>query len=279
MTIKEAVQTGNKLLIDSSPTAELDSEVLLSAILHKNREFMLTHPETVLSDWEQKQFQSFLKRRAKHEPISYLIGYKEFYGLRFQVSDDALIPRPATEGLVAAVLSDTNPEKEYRILDVGTGSGCIAITLAKHFPATKIIASDIDEKALACARQNAESLKTEKQIDFIQSDLMEKITGSFDIICANLPYLSIEQWQNTSPTVKKFEPKKALLGGQHGFELNAEFLRQLPAHLNPGGKIYLEIDPASKEILTHQVSFIYPGAKTEIKKDLAGIDRVLVIKG
>ena len=168
-----------------------------------------------------------------------------------------MIPRPATEGLVAAVLSDTNPEKEYRILDVGTGSGCIAITLAKHFPATKIIASDIDEKALACARQNAESLKTEKQIDFIQSDLMEKITGSFDIICANLPYLSIQQWQNTSPTVKKFEPKKALLEIDDFTVSGSSTIKEKV--INDSRKAY--------------------GTKTEIKKDLAGIDRVLVIKG
>ena len=212
----------------------LDAELILAYVLRVPRTFLHAHPDYEINEEEQKQADAFLERRAKHEPFAYITGRKEFYGRNFKVTRDTLIPRPETEALIDII----KPLKPHKILDVGTGSGCIATTLALELPDSEVEAVDISENALIVARLNAQHLGV-NTIDFHQSDLLQN-TGKYDLIVANLPYVDRE-WDWLSPELT-FEPETALYAENHGLALIKALIRQVANHLEPDGHLVLEAD-------------------------------------
>ena len=214
--------------------SRLDAELILANSLGKDRVFLHAHPDYELSETEEKQADSDLERRAKHEPLAYILGYKEFYGRNFIVSPDVLIPRPETE----AIINLAKEQKPAKILDVGTGSGCIAITLKLELPVSNVSAVDISPKALQIARQNAAKLGAE--IAFSESDLLEKVQGEYDLIVANLPYVD-KNWDWLSPELA-YEPDLALYAEDSGLYDIKRLVRQAEAHLTKQGVLMLESD-------------------------------------
>lgn len=221
-----------------------------------------------------------MKTVAPFTPVQYIIGHTEFYGLDIMVNEDVLIPRPETELLVetAAELSGVRGQRSEvrRILDLCTGSGCIAIALTKKLSDCKIVASDISEKALALAVENAKRHQAE-QIEFIQSDLFSDIKGLFDIVVSNPPYIAGPEFAQLQEEVLK-EPRLALYGGEDGLDFYRRIFNTAGKFLNTGGYVIVEIGyaqgPAVKDICKNAGGFMV----ADIKKDLGGIDRVVVAK-
>lgn len=252
----------------------LDLDLLLAAAFKKTREFLYIHPEQKISARQFNNFKKLLARRKRGEPLAYLLGHKEFYGLDFKVNKNTLIPRPETEIMVAEILKNKNIKT---IADIGTGSGCIAIALAKNNPNLKVYATDISAQALPVAKTNAK--KHRVKIIFKKGNLLDPIKNiKLDAVAANLPY-GWKSWKNnTSAETKglKFEPSIALFTDKNGLQLYEELLKQLR-----GGHykiIFLEIDPRQTKLITPLIKKYLPTAKVEIKKDLGCRDRLVIIK-
>lgn len=248
--IQQALKYGSINLKNKSDSSALDAEILLSFTLKKDRAFLFTYPEKELTKQQWQKYKKLIAQRKKHKPIAYITHHKEFYGLDFYVDKRVLIPRPETENLIEEVINfikhqpqTTNHQLQTTILDVGTGSGCIAIALAKNLPKAKIYAIDISKKAIAVAKINAKKHKVLSQIKFIKSNLLNRLpkTIKFNVIVVNLPYLSKKEWQNTVLDIKKYEPKLALVGGENGNEIYKKFFLQAKQYLKPNGKIFLEL--------------------------------------
>lgn len=218
--------------------ASLDVEVLLAHTLGKNRAYLHTWPDKILSDDEQKQYQSYLERRLKGEPIAYIINYKEFWSLPFIVTPDTLIPREDTESWIQWLLDRYSNESVQRVLDLGTGSGAIALALAHERPKWSICAVDSSHAALKIATQNATNLKL--SIECLQSDWFSALSSRvFDIIVANPPYIAEEEphWQTGDLC---FEPKTALVSADHGLSDLKQIIQQAPLYLNTNGLLLVE---------------------------------------
>ena len=215
---------------------QLDAELILAHVVAKERIFLHAHPDFELQPNQIERADQSLARRANGEPLAYITGVKDFYGRQFAVSKDVLIPRPETEALIE-IAKRINPAN---ILDVGTGSGCIAITLAKELPNAKIVAVDISEKALKVAQKNAEQHHAE--VAFLQSDLLKNLpdTAKFNLIVANLPYVD-KNWAWLGPELA-FEPELALYAEDGGLQQIKNLIYQSPAHLLSGGYLILEAD-------------------------------------
>jgi len=268
MTIQDNLKKGNQIL-KTSPTPLLDAEVLLSSILKKDKSFLYSHPEYILTKQQQDKYDKHLNRRKKQEPIAYILERKDFYGLTFKVNRNVLIPRPETEELVDKVINyiKDNKLKKITVLDIGTGSGCIAITLKKLIPHLNIIASDKYSSALKVAKQNLK-LNTVK-IKLIQSDLLKKIKTNPDIILANLPYLKGNEKHGSI----KFEPKSALYGDLELFE---KLFKQIKELKKTPQLVILEINTLlSKQTLKLAKEYF---TNCNLEKDLSGKDRFLRIE-
>ena len=213
------------------------------------------------------------------KPSQYIKGWVEFYKLKFKVTSDVLIPRPETELLVDAVISflQTTNYKLPTVLDLGTGSGCIAISIAKNLPDTKIIASEISEKALKIARKNAKLHQA--NIEFILSDLLENIKMPVNVIVTNLPYIPSERIPYLDSSVKDFEPLVALDGGEDGFKLYRKLFGEIKQKNWKPKLIIGEIDYTHGELAVNEALKYFPGAKVEVKTDLAHKQRILKITG
>jgi release factor glutamine methyltransferase len=283
MTIKEALQFATKQLQKTSSTPALDAEVLLAYVLKKDRAFLFAYPDKSISRNQYKRYQKLINRRKNAEPIAYLRHSKEFFGLDFYVDERVLIPRPETETLIEFVLESTMKKKwtnfKLKICDVGTGSGCIAITLAKKLPLAQIYATDISKKALAVAKINAIKHKVQKQIKFFCGDLLSPISKNikFDIIVANLPYLTIDQLKVTEKEIQLYEPKIALLAGKEETTLYNRLLKQIPSYIKEKGLVFLEIDPKFKNKFIKKITSEFKIARKNItiRKDLSSNDRVI----
>jgi len=264
----------------------LDLELIIAHEIGKTREFVLAHPEYIIPEARNMKLKILINRRIKHEPIAYILGQKEFYGLNFRVNRDVLVPRPETEMLVEEVLK-LQP-KNSTIIDIGTGSGNIIISLAKNLKAkNKFIAVDISPKALKIAKYNAKLHKVDKRIKFIKSDLLsnQKIFDNLTIqqfnyltIIANLPYLSKEIYNSVSPDIKKYEPKSALFSPQNGLRHYAKLLKQLKKIKNKCSMLhvscFMEFSPEQKPALQGLIKSVLSGAKLKFARDLAGKWRV-----
>jgi release factor glutamine methyltransferase len=257
-------------------TKELGSEIelLLGYVLEQSKEFLYLHREQKLTPEQVAKLVELTTLREQSTPIAYLIGSKHFYGLNFKVNKNVLIPRPESEWIVDETLKIlkknevVSKRKMHRVLDVGTGSGAIAVSIAYHSDPTKvqIFASDISDKALGIAKQNAKLAKV--NINFTKSDLLANIKGKFDIIIANLPYVPISDYKKFYENLKH-EPKLALTDGTNDFVLIKKLLAQLPAHLNPKGIVILEIDPKATNII------IPAKFRKQIIKDFKGLERFI----
>ncbi|NIP33101.1 peptide chain release factor N(5)-glutamine methyltransferase [Candidatus Saccharibacteria bacterium] len=223
MRIDKALRWAYKYLKPAKlHSPELDAEVLLAHVLDKDRAFLFTHRDQTIAKQKFSRYKKLVQRRRAHEPIAYIIGIKYFYRLPFFVTKKVLIPRPESEMLVNLGLKylKENKKKNITVIDVGTGSGAIVISLAKNYKDAKFIGSDNYAGVLNIARKNAQINRT--KVDFVKSDLLQKFSKDFwkknlhVLLIANLPYLPTRVWQNSMPDVKKYEPREALDGGKDG---------------------------------------------------------------
>ncbi len=270
-TVREALQSAAQRLA-ALPTAGRDAELLLLHILQHNRAWLLAHPEAELAPDQQTLYESLLGRRARHEPIQYITGQQEFFGLTLRVTPAVLIPRPETEHLVEAALARIPKNTPTRVLDVGTGSGAIAIAIAAHRPRAAITAVDLSPAALAVARENAATHSLENRIRFIESDLLAALPNEhFDLILSNPPYVPANE--PLEPQVRDFEPHSALFAGESGLDIYRRLVPQAANALVPGGWLLMEIghsqQPALAKLLAgwQNLSFV---------PDLQGIPRIAV---
>jgi len=275
MTVLEVLQstTGyfQKRNIDSP---RLNAEHLLAHVLSRKRMELYLDFERRLRESELAPLRELVKRRGSGEPLQHLLGTVEFCGRSFRCDNRALVPRPETEQLVELLISHFKPETACsRMVDVGTGSGVIALTLAAEFPKAEIVGADISEEALMLARENAERLGLVDRIRFLRSNLLESVEPDFDVIAANLPYVSTEDRQNLSREVLH-DPEVALFAGARGDELVRQLIVQAPAWLRPGGMLALEVGIGQSETLVAALAEKnYRDIFTE--KDYSGVIRFL----
>lgn len=255
-------------------SARLDSELLLVEVLKIKRIQLYTSYDRPLTDPERDAYRALVKRRAGHEPVAYILGSREFYGRPFAVNRDVLIPRPETEHLIDAILKHVK-ERELagpRIIDVGTGSGAIAVTLAKELPNAVVTACDVSAKALDVARGNAKS--NDASVTFLESDLLNGTTGPFDIIAANLPYIGTTERASLAPDVRDHEPSLALFSGADGLDAIKRLVASAPAITSRGGFIALEIGAAQGAAVKALLSDA-GWVNVKVEADLAGHARVV----
>jgi len=257
MTLREALTHAFSRLYASPPIREVamrDASLLLTHVLGIEKATLLAYPERVLTPGQEAAFQALVDRRLKHEPLQYILGTWEFYGLEFALTPAVLIPRPSTESLVEAVLQELAPEadKPLRIADVGTGSGAIAIALAHHLPNAQFTALDVSSEALEVAAGNAARHNLTDRIRLLQSDLLEGLPPGeepYDAIVSNLPYIAIPDRESLHPQILDHEPHLALFGGDDGLDLYRRFIPQAYAALKPNGRVAFEFGHSQREPL------------------------------
>ncbi|HVQ45083.1 MAG TPA: peptide chain release factor N(5)-glutamine methyltransferase [Candidatus Saccharimonadia bacterium] len=243
-TIREALTTAIAFLDEHRiPGARLDAELLLAHTLRHDRAWLLAHDDEPLTTFQVADFESYISRRSEHIPVVHLTGNREFYGLDFEITPDVLTPRIETEQMVEWAIKYAPPNSH--LIDIGTGSGAIAIAIAAHRPDLHITATDVTAEALAVARRNAATHHV--NLAFIQSDLWQDVPGRYATIVTNLPYLREDA--DLMPEVTK-EPAVALFGGPDGLNLYRRFLTGLPDHLAPAGRLFTECDPWQHADLT-----------------------------
>lgn len=273
MNVGEALFRGRKALSGVSESAPSDVRLLLADTLNQPTAWILANPEREVPANEAETFLGRLTRCAAGEPLPYVLGWWEFYGRRFAVGPDVLIPRPETEMLVETALDAIRRRNPRRLIDVGTGSGCVAITLAAEVEGLNVYASDVSRAALRTARVNARAQAVEERIRFVQADLLAGIRGPWDIICANLPYVPASRLRSG-----RHEPDLALDGGAHGTALTRRLVSALAHALAPSGTAILEIDDGQASELEAVAQQSLADARCRVVRDLAGFERFLVIE-
>jgi len=257
-----------------SETAALDAQVVMAHVIDRPRAWVVAHPEARLEPPLTTCLAQAVSRLAAGEPLPYVIGSWEFYGLDFEVSPAVLIPRPETELLVETALDWLHHHPTARrTADVGTGSGCIAVALAATLPGLAVYACDLSISALQVARHNAFRHAVSGAIHFFQADLLTSLQTSFDLICANLPYIPHEIV--TSLPVAAYEPRLALDGGPDGLALIRRLVNDTPRLLSRGGLCLLEIEANQGPAATALAQSVFPGSKIRLLQDLNGRDRLL----
>jgi release factor glutamine methyltransferase len=277
-TLREAVD--RLRTVTSAP--RLEAEVLLSHVLDTSRAVLSAHPEQVLTRSQLSRYQTLVHRRASDYPLPYLTGRVEFYGLEFEVTPDVLIPRPETETLIDLALA----RRPTTVVDVGTGSGCIAVALAVHMPAAIIHAIDISPAALAVAQRNAERHGVAQRVHLLAGDVLSPRPGPVDLIVSNPPYISSDECASLPASVRDYEPRLALDGGPDGLAIIQELLMQAPAVLRgsePGAEqsgsgLLIEIGAGQGEAVSYLARTFFPQAAIVVHPDLAGHDRVLEVQ-
>jgi len=261
--------------LSDSPT--LDAQVLLAHAIGKTRTWILAHPDAPLSSEQKEYLHQSVNRIELGEPLPYVLGRWEFYGLDFSISPDVLIPRPETEILVdmAKAWFFEHPSMRFAV-DIGTGSGCIAISLAVNTPDLVILASDISLPALKVAQQNINQHNVTKRVFPVTSYLFPPTKKRFDLICANLPYIPMKRLHKLE--IFGREPDLALDGGTHGLDLIEEFILEAPQYLFEGGIMLLEIDSSQGAIIKDLARGVFPNAIVDVMNDLAGEERLVSIQ-
>jgi release factor glutamine methyltransferase len=276
-TIARALIWASGQLRAASATPRLDAELLLAHTLGWGRSRVLAEREAPLTEAQRAAFCALVARRAALEPVAYLTGHKEFYGLDFLVDRNVLVPRPETELLVDLALQHARRVPSGRpalIADIGTGSGCIAVAMAVHLPEASVYATDIATGALGVAGRNAERHAVAERVRLIEGDLLSALPEAVDLLLSNPPYTVLSE---IDEGVRRHEPYLALDGGREGMQVYRRLLAAAPASLRRGGAAMLEIGAAQGEAVMRLAQAHFPAARIAIHKDLAGLDRVVVI--
>jgi release factor glutamine methyltransferase len=280
VTLREALAAATAQLVqreDLRPNAQRDAELLLLHILAAPRTLLFTDPDRILTLNQQTRYESLIGRRLTGEPIQYITGHQEFYGLDLRVTPAVLIPRPETEVLVEAALGLLSKDKPLRIADIGTGSGAIAIAVAHHLPMAQVAAVDLSSEALAIARENAAAHHVEARIRFLESDLLSAIAGEepFDAILSNPPYIPDSDRASLHVQVREHEPASALFAGPSGMDIYERLIPQAFAALKPGGLLAMEIGHGQRNAI---VKLLSPWDSVEFVDDLQQIPRVAIAR-
>lgn len=281
-TVGRALISATERLRDAQcRAANLDAQVILAHVLGVERSWLFAHYDYTLDDDEAERFTDAVARRTAGEPVAYLIGRREFYGLELTVDRRVLIPRPETELLVDAVLHHLTvrePQDVVRIADIGTGSGAIALAIAANAPHTELYAVDISRDALDVARVNAEKFELADRVTVLEGDLLATLPTKVDIVVANLPYINSRDYNELDVTVRDFEPKLALEAGPEGMDSIRRLLHQVPHVLGPNGLLILEIAHDQGALVLDAVNEILPQARqVDIQRDYADLDRVVIV--
>ncbi len=274
MTIAEALADGRQQLVHS-PTPDLDARLLLEHVLQVGYSALLTQADKALTPEQAAAYRGLLARAARREPVPYVIGSAPFGQLRLRVTPAVLIPRPETEELVAWALRWARGREGLRVVDVGTGSGCIAISLALALPGAEVLAVDVSAESLSIAQENAQTYHA--PITFYQASLLEPIATPVDLIVANLPYVAESEWTRLDDGIKWYEPKVALIAGPDGLDLIRGLLEQAVSRLRPCGAIFLEIGWQQGPAVLTLARHIFPQAICACHRDLAGHERIITI--
>lgn len=282
-TILQALEQATISLTEADQfDARFDAQILLSHILHTERSFLYAYPEHELTSEQEEQYQALIERRSRGEPVAYLIGHKEFYGLDFLVDRRVLIPRPETELLVDSALNSCREMLDAGrtpvVVDIGTGSGAIPVTLAVLEPRLPYLyASDISDDALDVAYLNCHHHHVEDRIRLLHGDLLEPLPEAVDILTANLPYIGTDELEEIPLDVRAYEPHLALFSGPLGLNLMLRLFQELQhsQKLKEGAIFFLEIGYRQHEALTSILQEIWPQAILTFTKDFAGWNRVL----
>lgn len=258
----------------------LDAEVLLAHVLKKERIFLYVHFDQPLDPAELAEYKACIRQRVQHVPVAHITGHKEFMGLDFKVTKDTLIPRPDTEILVEAVLQrlKAGPESDLRLADIGTGSGAICLSLLNYLPQLQAVTVDISPRAIEVARENAAALGVAERIEFFQGDLLEPIKDRrFEAIVSNPPYIPKSDILTLAQDVKDYEPMSALDGGEDGLDFYRRLLQEAAELLAEDGFLAVEVGIGQAQVLAEMAKVMTPWGRSEIIKDLAGIERVVVL--
>lgn len=290
MDFRSALKHGIAQLRAARVTADtLAAELLLLHATQRERTYLYSHPEVELTGDEERMYQSLLDRRISGVPVQHLAGKQEFWGLSFEVTPDVLIPRPETEHLIEVALdrlalrelragrANKNDGAGLLVADIGTGSGCIAVALAKELPQAHFVATDISQAALAVAGRNIDRHVVGKRIQLINCSLLEQVADpppQFDLIVSNPPYIGRREAPSLASEVRDHEPALALFGGEEGYEFYADLIAQSAVQLKPGGLLVLELGHKS---LAAVQPLLDPPLWTNVgvTNDLAGIPRVI----
>jgi release factor glutamine methyltransferase len=270
--LKDALaQAIARLTAQNVPSPRMNAELLLMFTLNCDRAYLFAHPERELTPEEESRYEAALAERSRGVPAQYITGHQEFWGMDLIVSPAVLIPRPETEHVIEAVL-ELQASGTPRVVDVGTGSGCIALALAKELPNAEIHATDISPAALEIARVNAARHQLER-IHFHQTDLLEGLRGEFDFVVSNPPYVGESEEDTVQLEVRKFEPRSAVFAGPRGTEVISRLIPQAHPALRPGGWLVMEI---SGTIAGEVRTFLENWENVQIKPDLQSIPRVAI---
>lgn len=306
-TVGRALAAANQRLRGCGvDTPRLDAELLLAYVLGRDRVYLYTHTDRLLSEEERTRFERLIERRRRREPVAYLVGSRTFYGLDFAVDSRVLIPRPETELMVETVIATVNvmsqrvavtssrargqrlsglmagemaalPEM-VTMADVGTGSGAIAISVAIHCPSVLVWASDVSPDTLTVTQRNVHAHGVANQVRLVQGFLLHPIPEPVDIITANLPYIPTSNIDRLAPEIATYEPRQALDGGYYGVQLIGELLNQAPHYLRPGGVVLLEIGSDQGSVVAGMARRTFPHADVHLVRDFADLDRMVVIR-
>jgi release factor glutamine methyltransferase len=259
-------------------TARLDAEVLLAHCLGVDRLHLYLNLERPLALEERKQYRGLVRRRGLREPVAYITGHREFWSTRFRTVPGVLIPRPETEHLVDAVIREISAREAPRVLEIGTGSGAVAVSVAQEVPNAFVVATDINPAVIATARANGLDAGVADTVCFVASDLFTAIRPSedFDVICSNPPYIDTGLIRHLDPEVREFEPMLALDGGPDGLDVIRALVRHVMDHLKPGACFMTEIGEGQEAAVRELFAVI--GGLRDIRtvRDLASIPRVIL---
>lgn len=274
MTIGTALAEAEKELTKSSDTPRLDAKVLMKAVIQQDDLFLLMNRDFSLDEEKERKFHAMVALRKTGRPVAYIVGYKEFMGYRFKVTQDTLIPRPDTELSVEESIRLIRERGYEKVLDLCSGSGAIGLSIAKILDFTKVSLSDINKGALLVSMENAEALGLHGRIRFFESDLFEKIDGKYDLIVSNPPYISGADMDTLPVSVRDFEPETALYGGKSGLDFYRKIIAEAAHYLVEGGTLLFEIGYDQREEVERMLKENRFNNVITIK-DLSGHDRVV----
>jgi release factor glutamine methyltransferase len=252
----------------------LEAQILLAHALGCSKIDLYVRHEEEPPESQRMAFREMIRKRSEGMPVAYLVGYREFYSLQFAVTPDVLIPRPETETLVMEALRRIQSMVAPRVLDIGTGSGCIAVSLAKQHKTAQVTAVDVSAAALAVAAANADRHGVRSRITFVEGDLFKPVSGqTFDLVVSNPPYIAHNELPTLDAGVRDFEPRSALDGGPDGLAYYRRIAAEAPAHLNLGGSVLVEIGPTQEALVRDLFAAHFEPGPTY--KDAAGRPRVV----